>query len=289
MSLKRKRTPSPPPDADQTSEVFRSESIYDRSSTFVAHFSPTVAPKELQASKEFESASHRILGWRRPSNQRSIRTGPTGSQQLYILGSDDDGEKYGGKRLEKVLEAEKVEGAVVVARWYGGVLLGPVRFTHIELCAKEAIHRWKEAVEQRRRIEADRHERRDFINMLRERDQSITTLRGLLAEKSETKTTTIGTTNPSNTSTPTRAVDYSTLSLERLRPLEKAKDASIAFLLKKIDQAEERQQRLQSPKEKASPTPSNQPLDVPVVDTTKSRAPSTEITSSSNDPDREKT
>ena len=30
----------------------------------------------------------------------------------------------------------------MVARWYGGVLLGPVRFRHIENCAREAIKVW---------------------------------------------------------------------------------------------------------------------------------------------------
>lgn len=257
MSLKRKRTPSPQSKTSGTPEIYQSDSLYDRSSTFVAYFSPTVAPKELQASKAFESASHRILGWRRPSTQRSIQTGPHSSQQLYVTGSDDDGEKYGGKRLEKVLEAEKVEGAVVVARWYGGVLLGPIRFTHIEVCAKEAIHRWKETVEKRRRIEADEHERQNLIDILRERDQSIATLRSLLAEKQDGMSA--GTRDPANTLTPTRPMHYDALSLERLRPLEKAKDASIAFLLKKIDQAEEQQRQSRSSNEEVSPVPSGQP------------------------------
>ncbi|KAF2234219.1 hypothetical protein EV356DRAFT_175212 [Viridothelium virens] len=246
MSLKRKRTPSPPPIATGPSDVFRSDSIYDRSSTFVAHFSSTIKPKDLQSSKEFESASHRILGWRRTSNQRSL-TGSAGSQQLYVTGSDDDGEKYGGKRLEKVLEAEQVEGAVVVARWYGGVLLGPIRFTHIEICAKEAIHRWKEAVaetaEKKRRLEADEHERNKLVNVLRERDQSISTLRGLLAEKESTASK--GTDSSANPPTPTKSLDYDSMPLQSLKTLERARDASIGFLLKKIDQAEERHQQPQ--------------------------------------------
>ncbi|KAL9091438.1 MAG: hypothetical protein Q9165_004824 [Trypethelium subeluteriae] len=252
MSLKRKRTPSPPPIVAELPDVFQSDSIYDRSSTFVAHFSSTIKPKDLQNSKEFESASHRILGWRRTSNQRSL-TGAAGSQQLYITGSDDDGEKYGGKRLEKVLEAEQVEGAVVVARWYGGVLLGPTRFTHIEICAKEAIHRWKEAVaektEKKRRLEADEHERHKLLNVLRERDQSISTLRGLLAEKEGAASKGMG--SPADISTPTKSFDYDSMPLQRLKTLERARDASIGFLLKKIDQVEERHRQSQLSEEEA--------------------------------------
>ncbi|KAI9685860.1 MAG: hypothetical protein M1822_004138 [Bathelium mastoideum] len=250
MSQKRKRTPSPVADDPDVSGVFQSDSIYDRSSTFIAHFSTTVPSKTLQKTKAFESASHRILAWRRQSQQQSIRSGPSGPKQLFVTGSDDDGEKYGGKQLEKVLEAENVEGAVVVARWYGGVLLGPVRFTHIETCAKEAIHQWKTAVAQeetkRRCLETEEHEKQRLRMILGERDQSIITLRSLLALKTANMTKE-GSNEPPSPSThtnvtPTRVIDYSILPLQRLRALEKARDASITFLLKEIDKTEEQQQ-----------------------------------------------
>ena len=251
MSLKRKRSSSPLPDGSESLDIFRSDSIHDRSSTFVAHFSPTIAAKRLQNLDELKSASHRILGWRKPSNQRAISSSASSSQQLFTIGSDDDGEKHGGKRLEKILEAEKVEGAVVVARWYGGVLLGPIRFTHIEVCAREAIHRWKETAEKGRRVEADEHERDALVKVLGERDNSITVLRDLLAEKSDT--TPNGKSSPENTQSTTKAIDYSVLPVQRLRHLEKARDASITFLLKKIDQAEERQQPPQLSEDKTTP------------------------------------
>ena len=245
MSLKRKRTPSPPSDDTQASSVFRSSPIHDRSSTFIAYFSHTIAPKTLQKSKEVETASHRILGWRRPSPQQSIVPSSTGSRQLYVTSSEDDGEKYGGKRLEKLLEAEDVEGAVMVARWYGGVLLGPVRFTHIENCAREAIREWKaviaETESKKRRLETEELERQNLVTELGDRDQSIITLRGLLAEKLAVLEQAEAS-DPTKTSTPTKAIDYNALPLPRLKALERARDASIAFLLKKIDAAEEQQQ-----------------------------------------------
>ena len=55
-------------------------------------------------------------------------------------GVEDDGEKWGGDR---VMRAVRNLGAsdvlVIVSRWYGGELLGPVRFEHIERAAHAAL------------------------------------------------------------------------------------------------------------------------------------------------------
>lgn len=87
-----------------------------------------------------------MAAWRRASTQRTLLTTGGASGVTYTTSSDDDGEKYAGKRLEKVLNELNVQGTVVVARWYGGVLLGPVRFTHIENVARDAIARWTRSV-----------------------------------------------------------------------------------------------------------------------------------------------
>lgn len=53
---------------------------------------------------------------------------------------DDDGESAAGGRLLhllQILDARNV--AVVVSRWYGGVLLGPARFTHINNAARNLL------------------------------------------------------------------------------------------------------------------------------------------------------
>ncbi|PWN21776.1 hypothetical protein BCV69DRAFT_238149, partial [Microstroma glucosiphilum] len=55
-------------------------------------------------------------------------------------GQDDDGERWGGEKVLRVMkEMGAVDVFVVVSRWYGGTNLGPVRFDHIALCAREAI------------------------------------------------------------------------------------------------------------------------------------------------------
>ncbi|KAK4962326.1 hypothetical protein LTR66_005515 [Elasticomyces elasticus] len=280
MSQKRKRTPSPQP---RTSDIFVSEPIHDRQSTFTAYYSPTVPAKELQSHADIATASHRILAWRKPSTQQVIRAKLQASlaQKLYDVGHDDDGEKYAGKRVERVLETLQAEGALVVARWYGGVMLGPVRFSHIETCAKDAVERWKEHVEdgarKKRKAEEDELERLRLVKVLGERDQSIGVLRALAVEKeamavqsanekaagagtikasvaedatvnwsqestggttARNATTLEGRNRPAPLATPTKTIDYAVMALEQLARLEKARDATIGFLLKRIDKAE---------------------------------------------------
>ena len=230
MSNKRARSVSPAP----LSRIFKSSPIEDRSSTFVAFYSPTLAAKELQAHSEFKSASHRIAAWRKPSSQRALNT-----QRLMETGHDDDGEKYGGKTLEKVLIEMEVEGAVVVARWYGGVMLGPVRFDHIKNSARDAIMHWsqdRERSAKKAKVREDEVERERLIQTLPERDQSIIVLRNLLTEKSRQSSSAPGSQN-----SPAKTPDYSTLPLATLEKLEQVRDATIGWILKQIEKAEKAQ------------------------------------------------
>lgn len=256
-------------------KLYKSNPVYDRSSTFVGLFSPTVTAKSLQASLEFRDASHRIAAWRTPSrSQRSVVPSKGG---VLETGFDDDGESRAGKVLEKLLVDLGVQGSVVVARWYGGVLLGPVRFKHIEDVAKEAIGKWRDEVKgeieekeaKRRRIEEERDEeeqRGRLAKVLVERDASIEVLRHLLKDKttkvenSYTKDTS-ETTRPKSTidggaatatslkprapvasQSPSKPpLDYNSMPLTRLRILEKARDATIAAILKRLDEIEQQQ------------------------------------------------
>ena len=244
MSLKRKHSH----DEDETAPtIFRSAPIEDRQSTFIGYFFPATAktPKELQNLAEFESASHKVIGWRRESNQQSI----TKAKQ-YVLGNDDDGEKYAGKKVEKVLDAMQVIGTCVVARWYGGVMLGPVRFSHIETVAKESIRAWQEHDAEikmkKRKFEEEQAEHARLCKSLVERDQSVDVLRDLAAKKElevkqaqqqEEDTEELSQPPPSSAANKP-LMDYTAMPVERLRALDKARDATISFLLKRIDKAE---------------------------------------------------
>ncbi|KXT01532.1 hypothetical protein AC578_4544 [Pseudocercospora eumusae] len=246
MSLKRKHSNDEPDPGE--ADIFQSEPIEDRKSTFVAYFSPSLKPKDLQNLPVIANADHKILAWRKESNQQSI----TKAKQ-YVTGSDDDGEKYAGKKVEKVLEALQAEGSCVVARWWGGIMLGPVRFTHIESCAKDAIRECQnqraEAEVKKRRIEQEQIEHARLAKALVERDKSIETLRTLALEKENRLKQVRGPSQnekeaqdspktETSTSSAKPAIDYTIMPLDRLRALEKARDATLSFLLKRIDKAE---------------------------------------------------
>jgi len=231
MSQKRTRPPSPL----STGLLFKSSPILDRSSEFVGFYSPTLSAKELQVRPEISSATHRIAAWRKPSSQQALS-----SQHLFDTNHDDDGEKYGGKTLATVLASMNVEGAVVVARWYGGVMLGPVRFDHIRDSAREAISVWLQETgraSKRLRVQEEIKSKDQLARTLQERDQSITVLRGLLAEKTNSSIP-----DPPSLNIPVKVPQYSNLPLPTLEKLEQVRDATIGWILNQIEKAEVAQQ-----------------------------------------------
>jgi hypothetical protein len=273
--MAQKRRHSPPP-----KDIFTSDTIIDRSSAFTAIYSPTLSARALQASSSVATATHRIAAWRVPSRQitlnslakfagvASAQTQPhtTATTQLYDAGHDSDGEKGAGRRLEKVLADEGVEGSLVVGRWYGGVMLGPIRFTHIETAAREAVRSARNsestqlsstaAALKRARIisprpgtpvslskrqvseaaKLDTERKIEAMGLLRERDGNITVLRQLLEDK---KSRLDG--RSAVPVTPSKALNYAKMPYPSLKALEKVRDATIAFLLKELDKVENAQ------------------------------------------------
>ncbi|KAF1845889.1 uncharacterized protein K460DRAFT_366735 [Cucurbitaria berberidis CBS 394.84] len=234
MATKRERSPSP----TATSGIFRSSTIKEQTSVFVAAFSPSLSAKALQALPEFRTASHKIAAWRKRSRQRSLMPN---SNVLYDLGHDDDGEKWAGGRVSNVLKDTQTEGAVVVARWYGGQNIGPIRFTHMENCAKEAIWKWKVADTEARQEQVTKKQKvdeemkqKELVKNLQERDYNIFALRKLLSEK---KAKLQG--EEPAPPTPSKPQAYETMSMEALMRVDKARDATIAFILKHIDKVDE--------------------------------------------------
>ena len=230
MSLKRRRT-SPLQD---TSDISTSPMIEDRKSTFVGLYSPTLSVNELQAHAKTEHATHRMVAWRKAGSQRSLKS----SQPLMESGHDDDGEKYGGKTVERVMEAMGVQGVVVVARWYGGIMLGPVRFDHIRNCAQAAISNWSsmsDGASKRGKTQPESDQKVELEQTLRERDENIAVLRALLAERKGQ-----GSSQESASTSPAKVPDYEKLPLHVLKRLEDVRDATIGWILKGIEEAEKK-------------------------------------------------
>jgi len=126
-------------------------------------------------------------------------------------------------------------------------MLGPVRFTHMETCARNAIKAWRdEEGNKRRKIEDEKRKKEldeeDILRLpgvLAERDRSIAVLRALLNQKSKKLT------EGAVTASPSKVMDYSDMPLEAMRRLEGAKDKSIAFLLKNIDAEEAKVKKIE--------------------------------------------
>ncbi|XP_055274743.1 protein IMPACT-like [Moschus berezovskii] len=111
--------------------------ITDRRSTFQAHLAPVVCPKQvkmvlakLYENKKIASATHNIYAYRIYCEDK----------QTFLQYCEDDGETAAGGRLLHLMEILNVRNVmVVVSRWYGGILLGPDRFKHIDKCARNIL------------------------------------------------------------------------------------------------------------------------------------------------------
>jgi len=59
---------------------------------------------------------------------------------FFLQDCDDDGEAAAGGRLLHLLQIVDARNVVVVvSRWFGGTLLGPSRFTHINNAARNLL------------------------------------------------------------------------------------------------------------------------------------------------------
>ncbi|XP_053178810.1 protein IMPACT [Scomber japonicus] len=111
--------------------------ITDRRSTFQPHLAPIVTPgqvkmvlEKLYENKKIASATHNIYAYRIYCEDK----------HSFLQDCEDDGETAAGGRLLHLLQILDVRNVmVVVSRWYGGILLGPDRFKHINNCARNIL------------------------------------------------------------------------------------------------------------------------------------------------------
>ncbi|KAF8515458.1 hypothetical protein JB92DRAFT_3082865 [Gautieria morchelliformis] len=190
--------------------VCTSRSIQDRESTFVATLfrasslaaAHAIAKHVKNVLHAANSASHEMMAYRIMALKAGC-TGLNGPDDFEVkAGSEDDGEKYGGGRILKVMQREGVlDAVVIVSRWFGGTLLGPVRFTHIENCTQDELE--------------------GYIERLQTLDQSLAERRATLAGDSSTPNT-------------SKSQDYSTLlttlDVAKARRLVKARESAIRSL-----------------------------------------------------------
>ncbi|KAJ7209730.1 ribosomal protein S5 domain 2-type protein [Mycena pura] len=129
-----------------------SQEIRDRGSLFVATIYGAPTPAQAAAciahlkhvAHAEKPASHEMNAWRCMVLKDGC-SGLGGPDDFEVReGSADDGERWGGEKILAAMRKQGVMDAVViVSRWYGGTLLGPARFSHIETCALEVCREFK--------------------------------------------------------------------------------------------------------------------------------------------------
>lgn len=125
-----------PPSIPEGLEIIEAEPIVDRKSAFVGRACRITDPSQvplilahLMSDKRIARAAHPIINaWR-------CQVGGVLHQD-----NDDDGETAAGGRLAHLLQILEVNNVlVVVTRYFGGILLGPDRFKHINQAARNAL------------------------------------------------------------------------------------------------------------------------------------------------------
>jgi hypothetical protein len=118
-------------------KIFHGEPLVEKKSTFQAHVAPVTSIEDVEQVMEvllmnnkIRGATHNILAYRIEINEEGS----------LLQDFDDDGESAAGGRLLHLLNVLKVKNMlVVVSRWFGGILLGPSRFSFINNAARNAI------------------------------------------------------------------------------------------------------------------------------------------------------
>jgi hypothetical protein len=138
---------APTPDTPIKSELQQepkwstSAPITERQSTFVARVAhPVTTPTQakhliatlMTSNPSLLTATHNVTAWRISKK--------TGWMPSIIEDSDDDGESGAGRHILSQLREAKAENVLVVmTRWYGGVMLGPRRWTIMTSVVRDAL------------------------------------------------------------------------------------------------------------------------------------------------------
>lgn len=118
-------------------DIIHSDPVVAMKSTFIAHLARVSSRAGCEAVVDQLYQDLRIA--RATHNMRAYRFRDPDSGSL-VCDNDDDGEDAAGGRLAMLLDAMKAEDViVVVTRFYGGVLMGPLRFKVINDVARQLI------------------------------------------------------------------------------------------------------------------------------------------------------
>ncbi|KAF8161275.1 ribosomal protein S5 domain 2-type protein [Crassisporium funariophilum] len=210
------RRPQPEP-------LATSQEVRERGSIFVASIYHATTLDEAKARVKHvkhtvhraKPAAHEIAAWRCMILKHG-RTGLNGPQDFELMqGSKDDGESWAGGRVLKVMQSLAIiDAVVIVSRWFGGTMLGPARFAHIETCAMEVCRDFKQSEELRECV-TTLHTLDDLLGDLRAELATLT------ADSSDA--TPIG----HSTDRGIKKPDYKNLDVSKAKRLVQARESSL--------------------------------------------------------------
>ncbi|GAA5991627.1 hypothetical protein JCM5350_007780 [Sporobolomyces pararoseus] len=207
------------------SPIVSSSPITDRQSTFIATACPITHPSQAvllqshvrssRSSSHPVECDHEMLAWR-TMTLKVGKNGLGGEEDWTVkTGGDDDGEKGGSREIHNAIQKEAaVDVAVVVSRLYGGVMLGPARFHHINTVATQALQRLAHA-----------QTIPPLIERLNSLDEEISQFTSTTAGKGKGKAVV--------------SVDYEGMPVEKLERLTVAREKRLELLRKKFREEEE--------------------------------------------------
>ncbi|KDR75665.1 hypothetical protein GALMADRAFT_140288 [Galerina marginata CBS 339.88] len=212
----------------QPEPIFTSQEVRDRGSIFVANVYAATTQEEASARVKHlkhvihraKKATHEISAWRcmvlKPG-----RTGLVGPDDFELQqGSKDDGESWAGGKVLKVMQnLAVIDAVVIVSRWYGGTLLGPARFSHIETCAMEVCKEFKRSEELQDCL-ATLRTLDDLLSFHRERLAALTS-----TENGDTGDSLQDMTN--STSKESKKLEYKHLDVTKAKRLIQARENAI--------------------------------------------------------------
>ncbi|TCD66738.1 hypothetical protein EIP91_000979 [Steccherinum ochraceum] len=230
----------PPPEP-----VAISQEIRDRGSTFLGYIFRTASPEDAQKVVTYvrnvmhasRRATHEISAWR-CMLLKTGKSGLGGPDDFELrAGSDDDDEKYAGERVLKTMKAEgAMDAVVIISRWYGGELLGPARFSHIETCTREVCKTFRQ-----------KEDMDECITTLMSLDDILATLRTELSSTLPPRPTEDTDQNEASISTTVsrKTQDYTSLrdslDLKKAKRLITARENSIKAVKVSLQKAKEKQ------------------------------------------------
>ncbi|KAE8541084.1 hypothetical protein D1P53_002438 [Cryptococcus gattii VGV] len=183
------------------------------------------APGRAPGKERAREPDHRMWACRALCLKEG-KNGTEGEEAFQLVESfSDDGEKFGGERVLKVLrEQNAVDVLSVCCRWYGGDMIGPIRFQHIATTVQTSLKSLLELVQLR--------DLRQALDVL---DEEIASLRAKSINLGSSQTgpsSSMVSSSDSNRVTAQGKYD-SIQDVTKLERLVCAKEKTVAVLLKK--------------------------------------------------------